>query len=198
MKKKDCNCQFENGYHSRACPLFVEPENPMKVIHLQSNVSEKPKSDTTQESPRKKHKHDYEMIDVLRTKCRICGKFFETNPYTGKIKEISKKAAMFYIPKESPKAWEENWEEEFDRKNIAGNCKNYQKIIIKQFIRTLLSAQTDNIIRQFAMGEFVQSDIAKKFAKEVKKEIIEEILKEPKRLHSKWISVEDIEKLLKD
>jgi hypothetical protein len=29
ISKKKCNCQFEKG-HSRECPLFVEPENPMK------------------------------------------------------------------------------------------------------------------------------------------------------------------------
>ena len=46
----------------------------------------------------KKCKHNDKItLDVLRQKCNECGKYFETNPYTGEVKETSEASALFCV-----------------------------------------------------------------------------------------------------
>ncbi len=40
------------------------------------------------------HKHNLTALDVLRSQC-LCGKYFESNPYTGQRREITKTHADF-------------------------------------------------------------------------------------------------------
>ena len=49
---------------------------------------------------KKECNHDTHLIatdDVLRTHCKKCDKYFETNPYTGKISEITKQICFSII-----------------------------------------------------------------------------------------------------
>ena len=47
----------------------------------------------------KRCNHDFIQIhpnDPIRTRCKKCGKAFETNPYTGEMTEISEKEVKRY------------------------------------------------------------------------------------------------------
>jgi len=89
----------------------------------------------------------------------------------------------------------QNWREEFDKEKYYIIDKHDGQIMclsgekhfflisanetIKQFISKLIQSERDDVIRQFATGEFIQSDIAKEFEKQIKQEIISEIRKMP-------------------
>ena len=63
-----------------------------------------------------------------------------------------------------------DWEERFDlfTKNMGGWVFDNDGESFKSFIRE----ERDDIIRQFATGEFILSDVGKKFKAEIKEEIL--------------------------
>ena len=76
-------------------------------------------------------------------------------------------------------SWQERYKQKFANYGMDDGVDSYDfeasalYALIKQFI----AEERDDVIRQFATGEFIQSDIAKEFEKQIKQEIIKKIEK---------------------
>jgi len=78
-------------------------------------------------------------------------------------------------------SWEEKLYEE--KPFIVPNGGDIRKVEItyqdwlwlEQFIQSLLSENTNDILRKFATGQFIKTPLAKKFEKQIKQEIIKGI-----------------------
>lgn len=76
------------------------------------------------------------------------------------------------------KDWQIEFEKKWNKDEFAGE-NGYEEgqdfELLKQFIEKVIAQERDDIIRKFATGEFIKTDIAKKFEKEIRLKLKEEI-----------------------
>lgn len=126
MNKQTCKkCQFENGKHSRACPYFKEPKNPMKQ---NKNYIDK-------------MLEDYERNFVIPMKCRNSSDEYPNCPATiswdcilgdfekylkQKLREVEQNERERII--EIIERLEVNVKEQWVKNQIINNIKDINKI----------------------------------------------------------------------
>ena len=157
MKIKCDNCGYETETKGPSMGIIGDEEYYGNHSCANGAMGTFFKSPQPKEEPMGNNNECVQMYDIDCDECRV------------------KNCGLRLMEYRQPKEWEEMgiekriWEDKLRERIWA--CK-YLEISVNdlmKYIFNILQEERDEVIRKFATGEFIKSDIAKKFEKEIKR-----------------------------